>query len=254
MLIREMIDFIEEILPSSLQDDWDNSGFQVGDKDRKLEKVLLCLDVTNEAIDMAVSQGVNLIVSHHPLIFNPIRNIDADRSLDNKLIRLIESRISLYSAHTSADVSGLNEYVFEKIGFKSQGKLEYKDETHGYGDFAVIDGYKQKDLANLIKDRLKLDHIIVYGDKDKEISSLALVTGAGGTFLEYVFERGINLLITSELKQNQMLDAVENGVTVFDIGHHGSEILFVDFMAEVLKDKVELIKYIPDSKYIRKVL
>lgn len=118
MKITEIIRCIEEIAPLSLQESYDNAGIQVGDKNRETDSALVCLDVTEDVIDEAISQGTHLIISHHPLIFKGIKSITGKNYIERIIVKAIKHDITIYSAHTNLDNAwnGVNFKIAERLG------------------------------------------------------------------------------------------------------------------------------------------
>ncbi len=116
--IKEIIETLENIIPIYFQEDYDNCGLQVGNKSMEITSALISLDITTEVIDEAVNNNCNLIISHHPVIFYPVKNIIAENNIGNIIIKAIKNNVALYSMHTNLDNSydGLNKYVAEKLG------------------------------------------------------------------------------------------------------------------------------------------
>ncbi len=120
MLIKDLLEKLEGLAPSTLALDWDNVGLLLGDPNREFKKVLLALDVTHNAADMALEEGADLILSHHPLIFRPLKRIN-----DPLLLKLLENRIAVISMHTNLDVApdGVNHALAAKLGLRVTGHL-----------------------------------------------------------------------------------------------------------------------------------
>ena len=121
MKISEIISLIEEVAPISLQEEYDNAGMQVGDKNNEATGVLLCIDVTEDIIDEAVQKGLNLIISHHPLLFKGLKNITGKNYIERVVIKAIKNDISIYAAHTNLDNAqgGVNFKIAEKLNLKN---------------------------------------------------------------------------------------------------------------------------------------
>jgi len=117
---------IEELANKKLAEEWDNVGLLVGDGSSKINKILVCLDVTEWVINEAIEQKVDMIVSHHPLIFGKINRITADTVLGRKLLKLISNNIAVYCAHTNYDMAkdGLNDLFAKRMGFNSFELIE----------------------------------------------------------------------------------------------------------------------------------
>lgn len=125
MKIREIISSIEEFSPLSLQENWDNSGLQIGDANDEVDSALITLDVTEEVIDDAILHGEKLIISHHPLIFSGIKSITGKSSVERIIFKAIKNNIAIYSAHTNIDMAkgGVSWKMAEKIGLQSISTL-----------------------------------------------------------------------------------------------------------------------------------
>ena len=126
--IREIIDHLEKIAPLSFQESYDNAGLVTGDKNSEIEKVLICLDITEEIIDEAINDGFKLVISHHPLVFNALKKITGKDYVEKVLIKAIKNDIALYSAHTNLDnvSSGVNAMLCEKLGIRNYTILKPK--------------------------------------------------------------------------------------------------------------------------------
>lgn len=118
MHINDIVNIIEEFAPLALQEDYDNAGLLIGDPMTKVKGALLCIDVTEEVIDEAIALDVNLIISHHPLIFNGLKRIVGSNAVQRSVIKAIKNNIAIYAAHTNIDnvLSGVNGKIADKIG------------------------------------------------------------------------------------------------------------------------------------------
>ncbi len=120
MKIREIISSIEDFSPLSLQENWDNSGLQIGNENDEVDSALITLDVTEEVIDDAILNGEKLIISHHPLIFSGIKSITGKSSVERIIFKAIRNNIAIYSAHTNLDIAkgGVSWKMAEMLGLK----------------------------------------------------------------------------------------------------------------------------------------
>lgn len=256
MQIKEVIDLYEKKYKAEYAEDWDNSGLQLGDPTNELKNIILALEVTPETIEAAIENDANFIFTHHPLIFPHIDNVAIDDFKGKKIIQAIKNDITIYASHTPSDLVDFNTYVFNRIGFESEGKIVKIDENLGFGDYASTD----RDLDTIIKDikdNLSVCNVLVYGDKTK-FSKVGLQTGTGMDFIKEVRDLGIDLYITSDIKHHEAMDAIESGITLLDISHQGSEAIFTDFAEETIGDlckenNVKIFKFYNDSKYLRTV-
>lgn len=257
MQIKELIEIYEEKHPLSLQENWDNGGVQVGDINQEVKNVLTTLEITPESIEYAIKNNCNLIFSHHPVIFPNISLISQDHFKGKKIINAIKNDIVIYASHTASDVSGFNEFVFEKIGFRNFSKIVPTVDDYGYGNFTKMQ-MKFSDLLKSLKTNLKLNEIIVYGEKDS-YKNIGLLTGSGMDFINEVIKNDIDLYLTADITHHDAMDAMERGITLVDLTHEGSERLFADFAEKEINSdnrlkNVKVYKYYNDKKYLRKLL
>ena len=129
MKLTELIDKLNKKFPENICESWDNVGLLLGNKDKDVKKVLIALEVNSKAIDKAIQERVDVIISHHPLIFKSLKKITKDDMIGSRIIRLLKNDIAVYAMHTNLDsaTGGLNDYVFELLGIDA--KRMYEDET-----------------------------------------------------------------------------------------------------------------------------
>ncbi|MDP4094425.1 MAG: Nif3-like dinuclear metal center hexameric protein [Bacillota bacterium] len=122
----EIIDMMEKAAPLGLAEDWDNPGLAVGDIDAEVKNVMVCLDVTSAVADEAASRGVNMIISHHPLIFKPVKSLRVQDSKGGLIHKLIKNGISVFCAHTNLDAAekGLNYKLAQILGIREARPLK----------------------------------------------------------------------------------------------------------------------------------
>ena len=118
MKIRNITDYLEEIAPLHLQESYDNSGLIIGDLENIVQGCLITLDCTEEVIDEAVSKKCNLVIAHHPIIFNPLKKIIGNSYVERTIIKAIKNDIAVYAIHTNLDnvYGGVNSKIAEKLG------------------------------------------------------------------------------------------------------------------------------------------
>lgn len=116
---QEIMSLMEKIAPEELAEDWDNVGLLIGDRNSAVKKIMVCLDLPKWVIDEAIDNQVDMIVTHHPIIFNKIKKVNTDSSLGRGIIRLIKNNVSVYSSHTNMDIAsgGLNDMFAKQLGF-----------------------------------------------------------------------------------------------------------------------------------------
>lgn len=244
--LTKFIQKFENRFPKILAENWDNVGLILGYKDKNIKKILVCLDVTENVVDKAIFEKVDLIVSHHPLIFSGQKTILGDNFLGKKILKLIENNISVYGAHTNVDSAdgGLNDYVLEKMAFNGK-KLDFELKPLRYFE---LDEYTNiEDIIYRIKENLKIENVrLARSYRKNKIKKIAITTGAGDSFISEVIENKVDLFITGDLKHHIALDSIESGIYLLDIDHYGSEKLVSDLFEKVIKEidsNIEVINF-----------
>ena len=239
--IIEVITCIEKMAPLDYQESWDNSGLQVGDPNQDVKAVLLCVDITEATIDEAIAKGVNLIISHHPLIFRGVKKITGKNYIERVIIKAIQNNIVLYSAHTNMDkcVGGVNFRIAEKLGLKSIAVLAEEEniinqEQLGLGCIGKLENpLDEEEVLRLICSNLQVKYVRHTKLLNRKVSKIALCGGAGSEFISLAIAKGADLYITSDVKYHDFFSA-ENQIVIVDIGHFESEQCIKDVFCEQL--------------------
>lgn len=223
MKIKKIYQFLDSISPFELQEKWDNSGLLVGSYEDKIDQVYISLDLDLELIKKLKPHS--LIITHHPLIFTPLKKVTNISYSEKILKQLIKKDIALISMHTNIDKSHLNKYVAHKIlGF------EFK-QTNDFVFTAKTD-ISFEELQTHIKNKLNIETLKVTQTK-KHIKSIALTTGSGMSLLPYI---QADCFLTGDIKYHEAMDAMTRGISLIDIGHYESEIHFCTLLEELLKE------------------
>jgi len=350
LTVAAIINTMEGLFPPALAEEWDNTGLLVGDVNQNVERILVSLDVDEEVIDEAVHQNVHMIISHHPLIFHPVKNLLFHESLGKAIRKLIKNDIAVFCAHTNMDIApgGINDFLAETLGltgveilaetkgenlFKlvvfvpqdfldqvrtalcdagagyigqyshctfaaagegtflplagtnpflgEQGKLEkaaeYRLETivpqqklkpvveamlksHPYEEVAydifptAIEGRKfglgrvgccprpvtLAQLTEKVKSIFKVPVVRAAGDPEQVISKVAVLGGAGMSYLYAAKEKGAQCFITGDVKFHEAQQAKAFDIALIDAGHYATEALFIPELAKILRNKLSM--------------
>ena len=225
MRIYEIEAYFDSIYPTDRQCEWDNGGLLLcPDRRKEVKRVLTCLDVTFSAIEEAKGKGCELIVSHHPLIFSPVKSINEDSIVGQKILMLLEAGISLISLRTRLDaaVGGLNESFAKKLGILPTlcGSL-LEDEPFIGGVGTLPAKYTPMELARHAS-RVLSSPVKLYS-AELDIQKVGYCCGSGKDLVKPCFHRGVDAFIGGDIPYHTALDAVELGMTVIDCGHYASE-------------------------------
>jgi dinuclear metal center YbgI/SA1388 family protein len=246
--VADICSFLEAFAPSALAADWDNVGLLVGDRSQKVERIMTCLTITPAAAAEAIRERADLIVSHHPLPFKPLKRLTADQPTGRILLDLIRAGISIHSPHTAFDsaAAGINQQLAEGLGLKNIQPLEpAASGVAGQGGVTQIYvgsgryGELEKSLplgqvAARLKQFLKITGLHAVGDLQTPITRVAVACGSAGEFLDVVITRGCQLLVTGETRLHTCYDAESRNIALLLAGHYASERFAVERLAAVL--------------------
>jgi len=145
---------MENIAPKRLAENWDNVGLIIGDSSSSIEKIMVCLDLPSWVVDEAIDANVDMIITHHPIIFNAIKKINSDTALGKKIMKLIKNNISVYASHTNFDIAqgGLNDIFARQLGFEKTDILKTINEEKLYKIVTYVpEGYEDKVFEQMCK-------------------------------------------------------------------------------------------------------
>ena len=212
----------EKTYPKNLAYNWDNVGLQIGTLHKEITNVLLSLDLTLEVLQEANSKNCNLIVVHHPMIFSPIKKIVTD-SYQGKLIEFaLKHDIAVYVAHTNFDISneGMNKILADLLDLKDQEIIDYTTEVEGLGRIGTIETISLTECIANVKKAFNLVDAKLIGQLDKKITTIAISGGSGSSLLKHPRLAEVDLFITGDISYHHALDALNDGLTVLDVGHN----------------------------------
>ena len=245
MTVQTLIESLEQLAPASYAEGWDNSGLLIGDRNCNVSKVYVALDADSQVIEAAAALGCDMLITHHPLIFSPMRQIVADDFIGRRVISLIEHHINYYAMHTTFDAAVMGKICANRIDLHIHRPLQPL-EDQGLRADAPMDGIgcigrlkepvKLSALAARIRDRFKLPQIRFYGDPDRLVSRIAMCPGSGKSLASLAVGAAADVYVTGDIDHHLALDLLEQGTAAIDAGHHGLEHIYVDYMLQWFAD------------------
>ena len=243
--IGDIYNFIDSIAPFSTQEPWDHSGLLLGNRDKKVSKIMTCLDVTSDTVSKAIDFGADLIVSHHPVIWDPLSNID----FNSPVAMAVRASIGVISAHTNWDLAegGVNDVLSSVIGLQNIEKLAEDGEEAmlRVGELKVP--VPASEFAEIVAE--SLDSVVRVTKPDKMIRRVAVCGGAGACFINALPGKNVDAYVTGEVKHNEYLDAIEADISLITAGHYETETISMPILLEFLKKEFPDIEY----KYVESV-
>ena len=241
MLLREIINSIESVAPRSAQEEWDNSGMQVGDTGREIHSVLLTTDITIDVVNEAIDLGCELIISHHPLLFHGLKQVCGQTPQARVVEMAIKHDIAIYSAHTNLDsvVGGINTKLAERLGVKGYRILIPASRETGIPTGLGVIGKlgsprKYEDFIAHIREVLECTYVRYTRPRKEMIQTVALCGGSGAEFIENAIEQGADVYLTADCKYHEFQDA-DGRIGLIDIDHWYSERHAREIFADILK-------------------
>ena len=249
MLCKEIIQVIEAAYPREAALDFDNVGLLAGRAEKEVKRVYIALDATDAVIDRAVEAGADMLITHHPLIFSPLKKVTDEDFISRRVVKLIQNDISYYTMHTNYDVLGMAELAEKLLDIRNTEVLDITMEkdgkTEGIGRIGELERpMTLEECCVYVKHRLNLGSLKVFGDMQAEVSRLAIFPGSGKTAVAAAIAKGADVLVTGDIGHHDGLDAVEQGLSVIDAGHYGTEYIFIDDMRRFLEDKLPVLDVI----------
>ncbi|MDD5940186.1 MAG: Nif3-like dinuclear metal center hexameric protein [Lachnospiraceae bacterium] len=249
MVLSDIMQQLEDFCPASFAQDWDNPGLQAGRRDLDVKTVFLAVDATSEVIDEATAHGAQLILTHHPLLFDGIKHVTDADFVGKRIVRILQKDMALFAMHTNFDVMAMGSEAAEKLGLIDSDVLEvtYEDSIshEGFGRIGELPEHESlQDLAEEVKEVFDIPHVRFYGDPDQQIVMAAVMPGAGKGEMDLAASKGADVLITGDINHHAGIDAVEKGIAVIDAGHYGIEKLFVPYMKEYIEREMPELKVV----------
>jgi len=245
--VAEIAAFLEQFAPARLAADWDNVGLLIGDAAQAVTHAMTCLTITPESVAEAVAGRVNLIVTHHPFPFKPLRRITGDTAEGRMLLDLIAARIAVYSPHTAFDsaAAGINQQLCTGLQLTDIRPLtaDAQDASIGTGRLGTAAVGTTLDMvARRAAAFLKVDTVQLVGAPNIAVSRVAVACGSAGDLLTLARQQDCDCFVTGEARFHTGLEAQSAGVALLLLGHYASERFAVEQLADVLANRFAAVQ------------
>ncbi|HPW69215.1 MAG: GTP cyclohydrolase 1 type 2 [Deltaproteobacteria bacterium ADurb.BinA179] len=225
MRLKDLLTVLESIAPFDTAEPWDNTGLMVGHTLREVRSVLVALDPSTEVIQEAEKLGADLIITHHPLIFTPLKRLDLQESIPRRVARLIQASMALVSMHTNLDAArgGVADELADRLCLKEVQRLKV---------LRIGKVEQPCDLRAWVA-RLPFETVRIV-DGGRPVENVCACPGSGMDYLGEAIGRGCDTLVTGDVRYHAGLDAKEAGVNVVDLGHFATEEIIIAPLAKRL--------------------
>lgn len=247
---RDIADLIENSAPVHIAEDWDNVGLLLGSYGQEIKRILICLDVTSEVVREACENKIDMIISHHPLIFKGIKRINEQDFKGRIIHNLIKNNISVYSAHTNLDAAkgGVNEQLAKVIGLSDiknlkELNIEMSGAECGLGRVGFLEKPQElHEFIENIKNKLGINTVKVVGSAKGKLQKVGVFCGSFDEDYSGIFREKIDVLVTSDIKYHTAVDMIEMGLCAIDAGHFNTERIFAPAIEKMIKDNFPMIE------------
>ncbi len=239
--VKDIIEFTETFAPLCTAADFDNCGLLVGSSEQEITKVIVALDITPQVVKEAIDKGAQLIISHHPVIFNPLKKL----STDSVPYMLAQSGITALCLHTNLDIAeddGVNVCLAKALEL-SDIRI-FPDEFVCLGELS--EALTTEDFAQLVKDKLHAE-CVCFTKGDKPIKTVGMCSGAGGDMYHCAVALGADVFLTGEAKHHEYLEAEATGIPMVVAGHFFTEDIAMPALTKKLADKFPEVEFIYSS-------
>lgn len=240
MECKKVIELLEKQSPKSYACDWDNVGLLVGREDKEIQKIYIALDATDEAIEEAIANGADMLLTHHPMIFKGMKRVTQEDFIGRRIIRLIQNDISYYAMHTNFDVMGMADLAADYLGISDTRVLEITSVSEtgeeGIGRYGSLKKEMTvRECCEEVKQAFSLENVKVFGNLERKVKTAAISPGSGRSVISNALQARVDVLITGDIDHHEGIDAVAQKLTVIDAGHYGVEHIFIPYMEQYLK-------------------
>ena len=253
--VAEIIEIMNQLAPPMLAEEWDNVGLQIGDAHYPVRRIWVALDPSPEVVKAACQKNVDLLITHHPLIFRPLKSIDFSTPGGSIIQMAAHHRLAIFSAHTNLDIvrNGVNDILAQRLGLRNLAVLQpVQIGNPAKKDAAALpDGEAQygigrtgslakagslSALVSMVKKKLNLDFVKVAGDLEMKVKQVALCSGSGSSLIDAFLASKAQAYISGDIHYHDARAAEAANRAIIDIGHFSSEHLMVEALARQLKN------------------
>ena len=242
--VADVIQVIEKLAPVDLASSWDNAGLQVGARTWPVETVWVALDPLPEVVSDACEAKVDMLLTHHPLIFKPLNAVDVATQEGAIIQTAIQHSLAIYAAHTNLDMAndGVNDTFAFKIGLKNIAPLaaSLEDDMQNFLRVGFLSEETTLiDFARRIKKNLDADSVKIAGNANLKIKKVAICSGSGSSLLSAFFISGADVFVSGDLKYHDARTVEGAGKGLVDIGHFASEHMMVEVFSKRLGQRLK---------------
>ena len=243
--VGKIVQIMNDIAPEAQAEEWDNVGLLLGKKEAPVRKLMTAVDISSDVVKEAIDKRVDMIISHHPLVFKPIYSLESSNTVAQLIYPLIKNDIAVYSAHTNLDkaVGGTDDCLAEALGLKDVCRIDDTPDL-SFGRIGVLD--RPMDLiefAELVRRQLKAQRIDIVGEKRRAVKKIAVSGGSGAGLMKKALDAGADVLVTGEIKHHDAIEAELLGISLLAAGHFNTELPVMIKLIDRLQKALDSLQY-----------
>lgn len=259
MKLSEIQIKIEKRIPLVWAEEWDNPGLSVGDPSSEILRIAVALDFTEDNVNQAILNNCQMLFTHHPAIFRPIKSVILYKPTPKAIALALKSNIAVYSAHTNWDSSseGVNFCLANSIGLTNIEPLlvpTLKTGAWGLGAVGIlVTELDMKDCLRLLKRHWQLSTCIGYGDVSRKIKKIAVGGGACGNMWQDALKASADVFITSDVSYDQRQDSLAMGLNLIITDHGEMERVSLPTLAKIIEQETSLPVIILEESEVKQI-
>ena len=276
MICEDIMKVLEQQAPEAYACSWDNVGLLVGSKEKEIQRIYVALDATDETIREAISAEADMLLTHHPLIFKGIKQVNTGDFIGRRVIELVKNDMAYYAMHTNFDISGMAQLAAEKLCLSEtrtlqpeQGIFGENKEPMGIGVVGMLPkSMTLMECIAYVKKSFAVDPVKVFAvdgalNEDSKatdesvalerVTRIAVCPGSGKGVIEDALKARAQVLVTGDIDHHEGIDAVAQGMAILDAGHYGLEKMFIPYMQAYLKEQlpgIDVIAQEPKQPFV----
>lgn len=251
--VSDIVCFLDKKYPPYLASNFDSGkiGLQFGTFHHDVKKVMIALDGTTEVIQEMIDKKVDLLITHHPFMFNSLLSMQYDNQLMKKIKLVIQNECNVYAMHTNFDVSsnGMNEILAKILELKEIHSEKPEIDASTFLRIGKLEKPQMfSEFVEMVKEKLEEDAVrIVSSNPSKKVEIVGIIGGSGGFELQSAYQNHCDVFITGEIKHNIAIDALDLGVNLIEVSH-GVERLFRKSLMQLLSVQFPNVQFILSEK------
>lgn len=241
MKVHDIVSYLFTLSPAYMKEEWDNIGLICGHGDAEVHHILVALDASTAVLSEAREKGCDMVVSHHPMIFGSVKQVNESSVTGRHILFAAENRIACVNMHTNLDCvsDGVNDILAERLGLKniSLANSRGTDEMsrgYGYVRFGDVEETTLCEFVSFVKQKLNCRGLR-YADGGKPVRKVAVGGGACSDEIPAVLAAGCDTFVTADLKYHQFSEAMDLGLNLIDAGHYQTEVPVCEYLEQKLK-------------------